>query len=245
MAHFQQLEFVRRAKQCFPDLFCGSNVLEIGSWDHNGSVRYFFDGCEYVGVDVAAGPGVDLVLQGQDVNFPTNHFDVVISCECFEHNQFWLETFVNMVRMLKPGGLCLVTCASTGRGEHGTRRSLSGASLSSSEVYPDYYRNLTDKDFSSRVDLCSHFSDFIFVRNKFSKDLYFVGVKKGGDGRNLCQLERDAREITVPGGASLGRLLIANAKWVMSNLFVGFLGERRYHNIKYAYKSTSRKIRGK
>jgi len=32
---------------------------------------------------------------------PANSFDCTISVECFEHNPFWLETFVNMLRMTR------------------------------------------------------------------------------------------------------------------------------------------------
>ena len=82
----------------------------------------FFSNCEYIGVDIAEGPGVDVVCKGQNLQYESAAFDVVVSCECFEHNPFWKETFTNMVRMLKPGGICLITCATLGRKEHGTKR---------------------------------------------------------------------------------------------------------------------------
>lgn len=34
-------------------------------------------------------------------------YDITISCNCFEHNPYWRETFLNMHRMTKEGGLCL------------------------------------------------------------------------------------------------------------------------------------------
>jgi 2-polyprenyl-3-methyl-5-hydroxy-6-metoxy-1,4-benzoquinol methylase len=55
-------------------------------------------------------------------------FDVVISCEVMEHNPFWVATLTNMIRLLKPGGLLVMSCATIGRKEHGTARSLPGAS---------------------------------------------------------------------------------------------------------------------
>src|SRR5690606_19424692 len=102
--------------------FRGTRVLEVGSLDLNGSVRSNFSGCDYLGIDVAAGPGVDLVCQGQDYDAPDGSFDVVTSCEAMEHNPYWRETFANMLRLCRPGGLILMTCATTGRGEHGTTR---------------------------------------------------------------------------------------------------------------------------
>ena len=54
-------------------------------------------------------------LAWTDIALPTASFDVVISCECFEHNPYWRETFLNMTRVLRPGGLFVLTCATTGR----------------------------------------------------------------------------------------------------------------------------------
>ena len=48
--------------------------------------------------------------------------------------------------MLKPGGLFTFTCASTGRPEHGTRRTSSSVSygtVANIEDMQDYYKNLT------------------------------------------------------------------------------------------------------
>jgi hypothetical protein len=64
MAHAAQMEFVGRVKAAFPDFFAGTRVLDIGSLDINGSVRPLFRGGTYTGIDVAAGPGVDIVCQG-------------------------------------------------------------------------------------------------------------------------------------------------------------------------------------
>ena len=102
----------------YPAAFDGACVLEVGSLDINGSVRELFKNCRYVGVDLQLGPGVDLACQGQLVEFPTGHFDTVISAECMEHNPFWRETIANMLRMTRAGGLVLLSCATTGRLEH-------------------------------------------------------------------------------------------------------------------------------
>ena len=114
MAHRQQQAFVATIKMAFPSYFAGSRVLEVGSLNINGSVRQHFSGGQYIGLDVGPGPGVDVVCQGQDYDAPDGSFDVVISCECLEHNPFWRETFENMLRLCRPGGLVIMTCASTG-----------------------------------------------------------------------------------------------------------------------------------
>ena len=100
-------------RDAFPEFFSGVSVFEIGSADINGSVRGYFQSTEYVGVDLTPGPGVDVVGQGEEVRL-NREFDVAVSTECLEHNPKYFETFENMVRHVRPGGLVLFTCATTG-----------------------------------------------------------------------------------------------------------------------------------
>jgi hypothetical protein len=160
MAHSEQIEFIRLMRDfVFPS--CGS-VLEIGSYQVNeiGRLREIFSGCSYTGVDLVAGPGVDVVASGHNVNLPTDSFDVTISAECFEHNPLWRATLYNMHRMTKPGGIVIVTCASTGRIEHGTSRSTQPTySLRTTALGWDYYMNLTLDDFERALDISEMFSN--------------------------------------------------------------------------------------
>ena len=100
-----------------------------------------------------------------DVNGAT--FDTVISTECAEHDRHFAETLRNMTRMLKPGGLLVFTCATTGRPEHGTRRTTPGDALPlmSAGDWADYYRNVTEDDFRNAVDVERTFSSFEFSTN--------------------------------------------------------------------------------
>lgn len=178
MAHANQFEFIKIVKQHFPTFFEGVSVLEIGSLDINGSVRSFFAATTYTGVDVAAGPGVDEVCQGQLVGHPSGVFDVVISCECMEHNPFWVETVSNMFRMAKPGGLVIVSCATTGRAEHGTTRTSGADSPLSISIGWEYYRNVPISAFKRAFNLDYWCEDYLLLPNWHNCDLYFVGVKK-------------------------------------------------------------------
>lgn len=81
MSHPAQLEFIEITKSIFPEMFVGLKVLEIGSLDINGSVRSFFDNCDYTRLDIAPGRGVDVVCEGQKYDAPSASFDVVLSCE--------------------------------------------------------------------------------------------------------------------------------------------------------------------
>ncbi len=176
MAHQQQQDFVRAVKAAFPNFFYGQRVLEIGSLDINGTIRGHFIGCAYTGLDVGAGPGVDVVCQGQDYAAPDASFDTVISCEVMEHNPYWRETFANMARLCRPGGLVLMTCASLGRPEHGTTRS---TKADAPLIAWEYYRNLTPRDFKASLNFHDEFSVFRFFENVDSRDTYFVGFKLG------------------------------------------------------------------
>lgn len=93
------------------DLDLGSSrVLEVGSFDVNGTVRPLFEGAAaYVGVDVAPGPGVDVVVAYGKLPFESAAFDVVVSTEMLEHDRKPWRTAAEMVRVLRRGGRLLAT----------------------------------------------------------------------------------------------------------------------------------------
>lgn len=174
MAHGAQRVFFEETRKQFPEFFSGQRVLEVGSLNINGTVRDFFSNCLYTGVDVAPGNDVDIVAQGQDLSFPDGSFDVTVSAECFEHNPYWKETFDNMVRMTRKGGLVAFTCAAEGRPEHGTARTDVGSSPLTVGIGWDYYKNLGEADFPE--ESLKPFGDYAFYDNRVNLDLYFVGV---------------------------------------------------------------------
>lgn len=179
MAHAGQLNFVERVAGFFPAYFTGSRVVEIGSLDINGSVRKLFSTpARYVGMDLAPGPGVDVICLGHEFATDPGMWDTVLSCESFEHNPHFRETFTNMARLARPGGLVLFTCATTGRPEHGTERSSPGSSPFTVQRGWEYYRNVTEKDFDPAT-LDRLFERHLFVVSFASADLYFVGLTRG------------------------------------------------------------------
>ncbi|MHB8482356.1 MAG: methyltransferase domain-containing protein [Nitrospiria bacterium] len=249
MAHYQQNKFIDIVRDYFPKYFQNKRVLEVGSWDVNGNVRNKFISCEYIGVDITKGQGVDIVCEGQNLDFPANHFDVVISCESFEHNRYWLETFMNMVRMLKPSGLCVFTCATIGRGEHGTRRRGAGASLSVGFYSEDYYVNLNKNDFLKRINLSNHFMVYKFFTNIYMRDLYFVGIKKSSSESSdlkklFSDISRNVQGITFENGSSLRKMILKRIKFNLIYVWAKLLGEKKYHNLRHVMENFSHKVRG-
>jgi SAM-dependent methyltransferase len=182
VSHPNQLAFVDACVRLF-ETHAGvdaPHVAEIGSYDVNGSMRSRIAGAgRYIGVDLVAGPGVDVVMSGHHFG-DTESFDLVMCSEVFEHNPFWLETFVNMIRIAKPGGCIVFTCATLGRFEHGTRRTTPEASPGTSARDWQYYRNLSARDFTSKLCLDYSFAFHRFFTITSSHDLYFVGTKKVG-----------------------------------------------------------------
>ena len=95
-------------------------ILDVGSYDVNASYRPLFNksGWMYQGVDIAAGPNVDVVLNSvYDFPFEKNSIDVIVSGQTFEHVEFFWLTWQEMVRILKPGGHIILIAPSRGQ-EH-------------------------------------------------------------------------------------------------------------------------------
>lgn len=175
MAHFEQQQFCQRVMNKYKHLLTESTcVLDIGSQDINGNNRHLFEGAKYIGIDLNAGKNVDYVSSGH--NFKSQaKFDIVISTECLEHDKYWAITIQNIVHnLLNKGGLFIMTCATTGRHEHGTTRT----SPKDSPFTTDYYMNITEFDFRQAVDIEKEFSNFAFETNTSPCDLYFYGIKK-------------------------------------------------------------------
>ena len=174
MAHQQQSDFCLYVKNKFPQKFSNVRVLDIGSLDINGNNRFLFGkNYSYIGVDLSEGKNVDIICRGHE--FKSDQlFDVVISTECFENDEFYPLTINNMYQHLKSGGIFLFTCATTGRGEHGTTRT----SPADAPFVGDYYKNLTEHDIRQVLDIEEMFSDFQFISREIPpQDLYFYGIK--------------------------------------------------------------------
>lgn len=90
----------------------GQTMLDVGSFDVNGSYRDYMEksGVAYIGVDIAPGKNVDIVSQDPyRYPFPDGTFDIVISGSAMEHvEKIWLWV-PELVRLLRPGGFLAIT----------------------------------------------------------------------------------------------------------------------------------------
>lgn len=117
MCHPSVLSYV--AAMLGPEQVAGRWVLEVGSYDVNGTARSVlapYGPADYVGVDVAAGPGVDAVVECERLAewAVDTCWDVVVSTEMMEHVRDWQTCLRNMLEVVADGGLLLVTTRSRG-----------------------------------------------------------------------------------------------------------------------------------
>lgn len=185
--HEQAREFLNFVKDSFPAYYESVKALDVGG----GNNKFYFVNSEFHANDVAPDADVTIVAKTGDLTFPDGYFDTIISSECFEHDMFYPQSLRNIVRMLKPGGLFAFTCASTGRAEHGTRRTDANASLTTTlkgedELWGDYYKNITSEDVMKEIDCDEIFENYAFFY--VPTDLYFYGIKKSATTTPLTEL---------------------------------------------------------
>jgi ubiquinone/menaquinone biosynthesis C-methylase UbiE len=181
--HGEAKQFTMFVQRILPEYFSGKVVLDVGGGDINGNNRFLFTDCRYEVNDVIQAPNVTIVSKTKDLPFQANTFDTIVSTECFEHDPEYRESLNKIYSMLRPGGLFFFTCASTGRPEHGTRRTSprdSYGTIGNVSDMVDYYKNLTVVDIHKVLSLDDSFSVWNSYYNAHTRDLYFVGIKKGG-----------------------------------------------------------------
>lgn len=156
MCHHSCLDFV--AKNLTEEEVSGKSFLEVGAYDVNGTVRPLVVGmnpASYVGVDIEMGPGVDVVCDAGNLaeRFGADAFDILLCTEVLEHVREWRTVVSNLKKVIKPGGLLILTTRSKGFVYHG---------------YPyDFWRY-------EALDMQRIFSDFLI--DSLESDPLFPGV---------------------------------------------------------------------
>ena len=178
MSHAEQKQYCTAIVNKFKEKFVDCNALDCGSLDINGNNRFMFTNSKYIGIDVGKGRNVDEVSLIHEYDKPDETFDVIVSTECFEHDMYVEKSLKNIVRLLKSDGLFVFTCATTGRGVHGTAtHHKKDAPLLQGE-WANYYKNLTEADIMGMLEVDTIFKEYKFGVNTRHADLQFWGIKK-------------------------------------------------------------------
>jgi hypothetical protein len=127
------------------------SVVDIGAFDVNGSYRPLFDrpGWTYTGIDLEAGPGVDVVLESP-YRYPleSGSVDLVVSGQAFEHVEYFWLTWLEMLRVIPDGGMIFLIAPSRGP-EHRYPQDCW-------RFYPDGYRALARYGGCELVEVHTH-----------------------------------------------------------------------------------------
>jgi SAM-dependent methyltransferase len=233
MSHFEQKKFIEFSLDELKKInnFNNLSVLDVGSFDVGGSIRDFFKKNNYTGVDLIKGPNVDIVLSGSELYKLKQKFDIVISCECFEHAKDWKEIFLSMYNVCEDNGYVIFTCASRGRIEHGTLRTINSDSPGTNGTY---YKNIFKSEFIKSFDLKKMFQKYEVIYNFKSSDLYFIG-KKGKENKNINftnilkkvkNLKNNNRKIKI-----------------FRIIFSYLLSDKNYQNFTFFRRSIKKKIK--
>ena len=158
--HQEVKDFIQEVKDRYPEMFKGKKVLECGSRDVNGSPREFFEDCDYTGIDLTYGKGVDFICSINEYLWGEyaydKIYDVIICTEVMEHNRDYKTDWDSFWASLEDGGLVIMTCAGPKRGEHGTHEN----NPSDSPATLDFYKNMMKEDFKIPDDVVWHTSEY-------------------------------------------------------------------------------------
>ena len=113
--------FVSRVKK---EEIEGKTVLDVGSRNYDLTPAEhikLLNPSKYVGVDLFPGEGVDEICSATDLirHFGEESFDVVVSFEMLEYVEDWRSAILNMMAVVKQGGLIFITTRTIGYPEHG------------------------------------------------------------------------------------------------------------------------------
>lgn len=175
MSHAQQVDFFKGLIGNISGVsrFSRKAILEMGSFNVNGAVRDLFfcprepaiPPARYVGVDWRGGPGVDHICLFHDMPW-TEEFDVLVSCNAFEHDPYWKKSIEAGLRALRAGGEIIFMAAGTGYPAHEVNSSPSDG----------HYKNIEPQEFCDHLTACGA----VGVMTVFTDppDVAFHGIKR-------------------------------------------------------------------
>ena len=159
------LEWIETVKQKFG--LKHKKVLDIGSMDMNGSPRPLFKDCEYVGIDIQAGVGVDMILDArQDMTkeLGKETFDAILCLNTLEHIGLFWKALENIWEVLSPKGYFYLAVPTFGFPQH---------------KYPGDYWRFSEGAIKNVIMRDYEILDYEEVKTKFGKNpiINCLGVK--------------------------------------------------------------------
>jgi SAM-dependent methyltransferase len=93
-----------------------ATVVDIGAQNVNGSMKDVAPrSLRYIGVDFINANGVDVVLTDPySLPFENESVDIVVSSSCLEHSEMFWVLYLEVLRILKPGGLFYINVPTNG-----------------------------------------------------------------------------------------------------------------------------------
>jgi hypothetical protein len=141
------------------------------------------------------------------------------------------KSFYAMYNVCEDDGYVIFTCASRGRIEHGTLRTINSDSPGTTGTY---YKNIFKSEFIKSFDLKKMFQTYEVIYNFKSSDLYFIG-KKGKENKNINftnilkkvkNLKNNNRKIKI-----------------FRIIFSYLLNDKNYQNFTFFRRSIKKKIK--
>lgn len=117
--HLNNRKWMADLKKEYPQYFRGVKVLELGSGYGQGApIRAMFENCDYTGIDIVGGEGVDIVVAAKDTQFKEEEFDTLICLSMFEHDPDWKESIGHNIPFVKKGGMIFMCWGAEGNVHH-------------------------------------------------------------------------------------------------------------------------------
>ena len=91
-------------------------VLDVGSQDITGCVEDLFGA--YIGLDMVPGRNVNVVANSHSIPYDNDYFDAVCCLEMLEHDSNFFQTMAELYRVLRPGGIMMLTARAIGYEQH-------------------------------------------------------------------------------------------------------------------------------
>jgi SAM-dependent methyltransferase len=104
-------DFIEIVSCCLPivEPIYEFGALQVPGQEGFADMRPFFAHREYVGCDIRQGPGVDMVLDVQKIDLPSEHVGTVVCLDTLEHVEYPHRALEEIHRILKPGGFTVIS----------------------------------------------------------------------------------------------------------------------------------------